>query len=232
MPPDDEQRDEEERPPARSSNEGVRIIGAEEAAAALEKGEVAGRRPEDAPRFGDVPPAPSGPRPPHRFPLPDSVDPASAVPRPPVAAGERSTPPLPEPPPPPTAPVAPPPATSAPDEKIIVAGDTGELQPWTDPPTGEIPKVLAGDEPDDLSVWSGVGTRAPRWRDSGDSWDEDFNMSDLAGDEARVGALDPTRSDHSDIYEFDEPTPSGSTPVTEVEAEAEPETAPVPDPDP
>src|SRR3954471_5003203 len=126
MAPDDEQHDEEERPPARSSNEGVRIIGAEEAAAALEKGEVAGRRPEDAPRFGDVPPAPSGPRPPHRFPLPDSVDPASAVPRSPVASGERSTPPPPEPPPPesPVPPVPPEPRES-PDEKIILAGDTG-----------------------------------------------------------------------------------------------------------
>src|SRR5436305_2230905 len=82
-----DERDEQEEPQrrARPANEGVRIIGAEEAAAALEKGEAAGRRPEDAPRFGDVPPQPAGPRPAHRFPLPDSVDPASAVPRPPVA---------------------------------------------------------------------------------------------------------------------------------------------------
>src|SRR6185369_7346751 len=61
-------------------NEGVRIIGAEEAAAALEKGEAEGRRPDDAPRFGDVPPAPSGERPVHRFPLPDSVDPTASRP--------------------------------------------------------------------------------------------------------------------------------------------------------
>src|SRR3954469_5876027 len=107
---DDDQHEDEERPPARPGNEGVRIIGAEEAAAALEKGEVAGRRPEDAPRFGDVPPAPSGPRPPHRLPLPDSVDPASAVPRPPVASG--GTAPPPEPPPP--DPAAPPPAAPPP----------------------------------------------------------------------------------------------------------------------
>src|SRR4051812_6892158 len=82
-----DERDEQEEPQRRPrpANEGVRIIGAEEAAAALEKGEAAGRRPDDAPRFGDVPPQPAGPRPAHRFPLPDSVDPASAVPRPPVA---------------------------------------------------------------------------------------------------------------------------------------------------
>src|SRR4051812_40785667 len=84
----DEQEEPQRRP--RPANEGVRIIGAEEAAAALEKGEAGGRRPEDAPRFGDVPPQPAGPRPAHRFPLPDSVDPASAVPRPPVAGPGRS----------------------------------------------------------------------------------------------------------------------------------------------
>ena len=47
----------------------------------LEKGEAEGRnRPEDAPRFGDVPPAPTGDRPAHRFPLPDTVDPTTVRP--------------------------------------------------------------------------------------------------------------------------------------------------------
>src|SRR5947209_10495576 len=81
---EDEERTEEQPRPTRS-NEGVRIIGAEEAAAALEKGEAEGRRPEDAPRYGDVPPAPSGPRLVHRFPLPDSVDPTVDMPKPAVA---------------------------------------------------------------------------------------------------------------------------------------------------
>jgi len=53
-----------------------------EAAAALEKGEAEGRRPDDAPRYGDVPPAPSGPRLVHRFPLPDSADPTVNIPKP------------------------------------------------------------------------------------------------------------------------------------------------------
>src|SRR5205823_1768774 len=82
--PDYDDQDAEPRP--RRAGEGVRIIGAEEAAAALEKGEAAGRRPDDAPRYGDVPERPSGPSTGYRFPLPDSVDPAEAVPRPPVAA--------------------------------------------------------------------------------------------------------------------------------------------------
>jgi len=58
----------------RQAAEGVRIIGAEEAAAAIEAGQVAGRRPGDAPRFGDVPVPPKGPRPSLRFP---GADPAA-----------------------------------------------------------------------------------------------------------------------------------------------------------
>ncbi|MHB1536665.1 MAG: hypothetical protein ACYC1D_19065, partial [Acidimicrobiales bacterium] len=84
------QRHNQDDPPAeRRPAEGVRIIGADEAQAALEAGQVAGRRSEDELRFGDVPPVPQGPRSPHRFPLPDSVDPAEAVPRPPLAASAR-----------------------------------------------------------------------------------------------------------------------------------------------
>ncbi len=60
----------------RQAAEGVRIIGAEEAAAAIEAGQVAGRRPGDGPRFGDVPEPPSGPRPSLRFP---GADPAAVA---------------------------------------------------------------------------------------------------------------------------------------------------------
>lgn len=84
--------DRNDRSTERRPAEGVRIIGAEEAQAALEAGQAAGRLTEDELRFGDVPPTPSGPRPAHRFPLPDSVDPAEAVPRPPVAPLPRSAP--------------------------------------------------------------------------------------------------------------------------------------------
>jgi phosphatidate cytidylyltransferase len=67
------ERDERSDPPS----EGVRIIGAEEAAEALERGDVARRRPDDAPRFGDrpTPPPASGPRPVLRFPLGQAADP-------------------------------------------------------------------------------------------------------------------------------------------------------------
>lgn len=75
---DDERRD----PPS----EGVRIIGAEEAAEAVERGDVARRRGDDQPRYGDrpTPPEVDGPRPVLRFPLGSSSDPRD-IERPPVS---------------------------------------------------------------------------------------------------------------------------------------------------
>src|SRR3954470_9548552 len=82
-PRDDQPEENKERPRGpRPSSESVRIIGADEAAAAIEAGQAAGRRPDDAPRFGDVPPQPEGPRPPLRFPMPGS-DPSSVA-KPPI----------------------------------------------------------------------------------------------------------------------------------------------------
>lgn len=155
----------------RAPGEGVRIIGAEEAAAALEAGQVAGRRPEDAPRYGDVPARPRGPSPDYRFPLPEAVDP-SEVPRPTVSS---------------------------------------DMPHWTEPPTGEVPKVLADydddEDDDDLGAWSGLSNRSPRWRDRGSDWEEaDFDeLATLGDDETRVGALDANRTEHSDLFSFDEP---------------------------
>ena len=60
---------------------------------------------------------------------------------------------------------------------------------WTEPPTGQVPKVLAADEErrDDDS-WSTFGA-SPRWRDPSTGWDaEDYSdVSDLADDLPREG---------------------------------------------
>ncbi|MGH9177576.1 MAG: phosphatidate cytidylyltransferase [Acidimicrobiales bacterium] len=155
--------------------EGVRIIGAEEAARALREGQAAGRRPDDAPRFGDVPKRPTGPKPAQRFPLPEEVDPAEAVRRP------------------------------------AVVNPTTEMPHWTDPPTGEVPRIFgAGEEgeEEDLDAWSGLS--GPRWRDQDTDWDDSGyeDVSALADDESRLGALDDSRSEHSDLFSFDEPEPA------------------------
>ena len=65
-----ERRNRGDRSPQRRPAEGVRIIRADEAQAALDAGEAAGRRPDDELRFGDVPPAPPGPPPAPPLPAP------------------------------------------------------------------------------------------------------------------------------------------------------------------
>lgn len=190
--PGDDERDKPRTTP-RPAGEGVRIIGAEEAAAAIETGQVASRRPDDEPRFGDVPPAPEGPRPGVRFPLPESVDPADV-------ASEV----------PPVAPIAPPPVAPT-------------LPHWSEPPTGEVPQILASEEgsedEDDFRAWSSF-SGGPRWRDTASDWDDEgFAPGDLAGDDDdfRLGALATQRTEHSDLYSFDEPEA-----LDEVESQPEP----------
>ncbi|MBV8559724.1 MAG: phosphatidate cytidylyltransferase [Acidimicrobiia bacterium] len=166
---DDQTEEPRERRGPRPSSESVRIIGADEAAAAIEAGQAAGRRPDDAPRFGDVPPAPEGPRPPLRFPMP-AADPASVA-KPPIV-GTPATPeeledeaylegltPTPSDDPEAWAaepeawpvddddwgvepePVAP--ARSSTDSPTLVTPARGlELPHWTEPGTGEVPAIL------------------------------------------------------------------------------------------
>jgi phosphatidate cytidylyltransferase len=51
--------------------------------------------------------------------------------------------------------------------------DTGSLPHWTEPPTGEIPRVLSNPAPtdptEDLDVWSSFSTAAPVWSDDAPS---------------------------------------------------------------
>ncbi len=82
----DDRRDKRHRDPT----EGVRLLGADEAAEALERDDIRHRFDQDRPRFGDRPAAPSseGPRPALRFPL-GSYDDPNTIERPPVVPVER-----------------------------------------------------------------------------------------------------------------------------------------------
>jgi hypothetical protein len=81
---DDQRRTRPDDKRPGDASEGVRIIGADEAAEAIERGEVAARRGDDELRFGDRPASPpAGPRPALRFPLDASADP-TRIERPPV----------------------------------------------------------------------------------------------------------------------------------------------------
>lgn len=184
---DDFDRDDGVTGPPRAPGapgEGVRIIGAEEAAAAVESGQASPRKADDEPKYGDVPPRPpSDVRPTARFPLPESVDPTS-VPRPAPSGKIRF--PLPE---------------DSGDAGDPSTGST-QLPHWTEPPTGEVPRILA-DQGDEDAAWQ-PASQAPRWRDSQADWDEpDFDeLSAFDDDELRVGALDQNRGD---MFSFDEP---------------------------
>src|SRR4051794_39200643 len=72
--------------------------------------------------------------------------------------------------------------------------DTGSLPHWTEPPTGEIPRVRSSQPPsdptDDLDVWSSFSSQSPVWND---------DERDPTG-----GAADPSGSI---------PAPSGATRV-------------------
>ncbi|HEX2042423.1 MAG TPA: phosphatidate cytidylyltransferase [Acidimicrobiales bacterium] len=248
----------------RQPAEGVRIIGAEEAAAAIEAGEVAGRYPDDVPRFGDVPQPPPEPRPSLRFPGADpaAVSKPAPVPPPappPPAAASRPAPPS-QPPPRepsgfwgadpagtpevrPASPRRPIPdgyaalamdreGPDAPgqepeprgfwdepagrsrqrDEGLFGAEDAPRPRPappppppaglphWTEPPSGETPRILPDSEPppevdDDLKAWSALST-GPRWRDQPTDWDEaDFHEDILDDPGTRMGALGAAGAD-------------------------------------
>ncbi|MHB1447394.1 MAG: hypothetical protein ACYCZV_17330, partial [Acidimicrobiales bacterium] len=171
----DNQDDREEKAPAVPRNEGVRIIGADEAAAALEAGQAAGRRPDDAPRFGDVPEAPAaGPTPAARFPLPDAVDP-SQLPRPPLAGT----------------------GSAGADMPHWTEPATGEVPAILSSASGGTGR----EEDEDMAVWSGFAGGA-RWRDQPRDWDDAGFEDDLEPDQMVAGSVLPDPDDPFG-YEYD-----------------------------
>jgi phosphatidate cytidylyltransferase len=142
----------------------------------------------------EPPPDAAEPLPP--TPAPTRFEPAAAAP-PEYRPGAEWVPPVP----------SEPSLLAPPEEGITVTGST-DLPHWTDPPTGEVPRILVGDddEPgdDDLEAWNALGSRGMRWRDESDDWSDVDEIGELAGEDEPVGALDQTRTDHSDVFEFDE----------------------------
>jgi phosphatidate cytidylyltransferase len=86
--------------------------------------------------------------------------------------------------------------------------DTGSLPHWTDPPTGEIPRVEPTPDPsggldEDIDVWSSFTTESPVWRE---------DLAEEADSTGQMSAPNPTGSPgHSDSSGgFDRPRdPSG-----------------------
>ena len=117
----DDRRDQRHRDPT----EGVRLLGADEAAEALERDDIRHRFAEGQPRFGDRPAAPpaEGPRPALRFPL-GSYDDPNSIERPPVVPVQRPT-------------------------------DAPELSHWAGSAAEEVPHMSGRDPRQGDDTWSG-----------------------------------------------------------------------------
>jgi len=94
-------------------------------------------------------------------------------------------------------PDAPPP--DLPEPEVVAP----ELPHWTEPPTGEVPRVIGGEGDDDLAVWSTLTSATPRWRGQASDWD-DGDLTGFGDDLASVGMPDPDADDGGGFFTFDD----------------------------
>ena len=169
-----DETNDEDKPPS----EGVRLIGADEAAEALGRDDVARRLTDEDRKPGDRPAEQpyDGPPPTVSFPLSNRTSPEEV-------------------------------------ERPSLIDDRVDLPHWTEPATGEVPAILRRDEEDEApdDEWASFTGSTPRWRDSGDDFDDERDdVRALGGDSGMsIGALDETdRPSDSDFFSFsdiDEP---------------------------
>ncbi len=101
-----------------------------------------------------------------------------------------------------------------PRRKAASAPGPAPKSEWSDT-SGEAERLVAigaTDEPDD--GWGSFAGGGPRWRREASDW-ADVDGSDasaLADSGTQVGALDPHRSEQSDLYSFDEPGQRSTAP--------------------
>jgi len=210
----DDELDEngEDAVPPRPRGEGVRIIGAEEAAAALESG--SGSRRPDTPRYGDRPAPPDTSR--VRGLSNDVTDELAARTRQSPWASRLDAE---EPSVSATQPI---PVRSEPESPLQraepdaetpgpISGSNPTLPHWTEPPTGQIPRILAdqGDGADD-EQWPGATERTtPRWRDQQSDWETaDFDDVSNLVDDPMPTEGSPTIADDLYNYPPEEPAPA------------------------
>jgi phosphatidate cytidylyltransferase len=99
--------------------------------------------------------------------------------------------------------------------------DTGPLPHWTEPPTGEVPKILADEPHDDVDPWSSFSGQAPVWRDDqSEDANADLDLTPLKED---LPPVDPDAG--GDLFgtgEVSRPTERPSTAATGEQARVTP----------
>lgn len=78
-----------------------------------------------------------------------------------------------------------------------------ELPDWTDPPTGQVPRVLLGEPGQDAPEGDGSTVRGPTWREDRSDWDQDIDLSFLVGDGEPVGMAGSAPAGGTDDDPFD-----------------------------
>lgn len=95
------------------------------------------------------------------------------------------------------------PESPAAEPESPAAAPAPELPHWADPPTGQVPAVLARHhDPDQVGIF-GAGDDGPSWREHDHEWDDSFQPALLANDETRVGALEDSPLEDRRPWEFD-----------------------------
>ena len=88
--------------------------------------------------------------------------------------------------------------------------DTGPLPHWTEPPTGEVPKILADEPHDDVDPWSSFSGQAPVWRDDqSDDANAEVDLTPLTED---LPPVDPDAG--GELFGTGEPSQPVESPPT------------------
>lgn len=102
------------------------------------------------------------------------------------------------------------------------SGSVPLLQHWTDPPTGQVPAVVARHDDDERNEpW---GSSGPSWREHDHEWEDTEFEPSLLGDEGtRLGALEETPLSERRPWEFGDLSSSGEIEMEAADLESEDE---------
>jgi CDP-diglyceride synthetase len=88
--------------------------------------------------------------------------------------------------------------------KRVSSGEGPQLPHWADPPTGEVPRSLAGAKgaDDELQAWRLLGSRGLRWREDVNDWSDGPGVEDLVDTDEEPGR--PREAPAGNPFSFDE----------------------------